>query len=410
MTVALDETPVDPSGTITINLATRSGAGDPAAVRLSQPGVYPVVVELQDDEGAALAQFVTHIVRLPVADPEAIPLRVAVTVPVHAPPALQPDGSVSRRRAGPGGHRHRRRRPAALPRPCRSPSSRRRKPSHRSAPIRPHRTPGSLEAVRRGAQGRQVLAGPYVDLEPAAWLQSGGLTTLAANSTTAWPRSPTASAASTPAPRSPIPRSTRPRRRGCATVASPVSSCPRRRWNRSTPTTFPVTLAQGFLVDGVDGIEAAMADDALAGHVGESGDPVLDAHHLLGDLTVLHLDEPPAERGVVVDLPDTAAPRPGAAVDHDRRHGRHPRRYGRSRSRPSSTRCRWPRPTAGTTARATGFGAELTPVPAADLGALPEALAANPRPTSTASSPPSAHPASWAIRSTGDSWSPPPVS
>ena len=57
------------------------------------PGVYPVRVELRGAEGVPIDGFTTHLVRLPNSpDPE--PMRVALIVPVHGPPAVLPDGSV----------------------------------------------------------------------------------------------------------------------------------------------------------------------------------------------------------------------------------------------------------------------------------------------------------------------------
>ncbi len=305
VTLRLDETPPDASGTITVDLGTRTGAGDPAAVRLSNPGVYPVAVELQDGEGAALAELVTHIVRLPVADPEATPLRVAMTVPVHAPPSLQPNGSIAvdgLARAGIVTVA------AALQRSPAMPLTVVPTPETIASLGADQASPdaGLVEAVRRGAQGRQVVAGPYVHIEPAAWVQAGALTTLVreldhgvaalinrfANvdeaTSLADPSLDTATAAWL-------------RDRGVTRFVVPEAAM-----ERLDTDTFPATLAQRFLIEGVDGIEAAMADAGLAGHVGESGDPVLDGQHLLADLAVLYLDEPPAERGVVLALPDAA--------------------------------------------------------------------------------------------------------
>jgi Family of unknown function (DUF6049) len=325
--VSLDETPPDPSGSVTVELATRTAGGDPGAVRLALPGVYPVTVELTDGEGSTLTGFTTHIVRLPpAADPaaptdpaaEAVrPLRVAVTIPVHAPPALQPDGSIEMdglARAGIVTVA------SALQRSPDLPLTLVPTPETVASLAADPASPDAslLEAVRRGSEGRQVIGGTYVAIEPAAWLQAGAPTTLSRELDFG-------SAALVPHFAG---------LDGSTLLADPTLDPGTAAWFRDRGVDrlvvpeaalgpldgddFPVTLAQRFLIEGVDGVEAAMADEALAGHVGETGDPVLDAHHLLADLAVLQLDEPPAERGVVVELPQAAPLDPGflaAVVD-----------------------------------------------------------------------------------------------
>jgi hypothetical protein len=319
--VSLDETPPDQSGSITVDLATETAAATPGAVRLALPGVYPVTLVLTDGEETMLAGFTTHIVRLPPpTDPateDARPLRVAVTVPVHAPPALEPDGSIEvdgLARAGIVTVSSALQRSPDLPLTL-APTPE----TVASLAADPASSDASLlEALRRGAGARQVVTGPYVDLQPAAWLQAGALTTLSRELDFG-------SAALIPHFAG---------LDGSTMLADPTLDPATAAWLRDRGVTrlvvpeaalgpldgddFPVTLAQRFLLDGVDGVEAAMADEALAGHVGESGDPVLDAHHLLGDLAVLQFDEPPAERGVVVALPSGAPLDPGflaAVVD-----------------------------------------------------------------------------------------------
>jgi Family of unknown function (DUF6049) len=303
LTLALDETPPDASGTITVDLPTRVGGGDPAAVRLVNPGVYPVRVELRDEEGAALTEIVTHIVRLPAADPPVIPLRVALAVPIHAPPALQPDGSTAldgNARAGIVTVASALQRSSigltVVPTP-ETVISLGEDPASPDAAL--------LEAVRRGAEGRQLVAGPYVDIDAAAWLQAEGLTTLARELD---------SGLATLTERFTDVDST-------TSLADPSLDTATASWLRDRgvsrfvlredglepldPAVFPTTLTQPFLVDGVDGVQATVADAALAAHVGSTGDAVLDGHHLLADLAVVYLDQPPASRGVVVRLPET---------------------------------------------------------------------------------------------------------
>jgi hypothetical protein len=301
-TLNLDETPPDATGTLTIDVPTARGAEGPFAVRLPNAGVYPVVVELRDGQGGELAQFVTHIVRLGAPQPDEPPLRVATIMPIHAPPSRQPDGAV----AVNGGAR------AGM---VTAASALQRFPNVAVSVLPTPETvdalgsdPASLDAsllesIRRGLVGRETVPGPYVDMEPSAWLQAGAPVTLAQEFD--------------------LGRSTLTNRVGPTDasihVADPTLDNAGAGWLQDRGVSrlvvaeaalepistldFPVTLTQPFLLAGVDGVNAVMADGALAAHVGESGDPVLDAHHLLADLTVLYLDEPPAARAVVTQLP-----------------------------------------------------------------------------------------------------------
>jgi hypothetical protein len=63
---------------------------------------------------------------------------------------------------------------------------------------------------------------------------------------------------------------------------------------------FNRTLTQPFVLNAAEGLQAAVADAGLAAHAGETGDPVLDANHLLADLAVLYFDDPPDKRAAVV--------------------------------------------------------------------------------------------------------------
>jgi len=67
---------------------------------------------------------------------------------------------------------------------------------------------------------------------------------------------------------------------------------------------FNRTLTQPFDMKGLDGVRVASADSGLSAHVAETGDPVLDANHLLADLAVLFFDDPPDTRATVVAFND----------------------------------------------------------------------------------------------------------
>lgn len=58
------------------------------ALRITEPGVYPLVVRVLDPVGEEIDRLVTHIVRLPADDDVAagVPLQVSLVVPIAGPP------------------------------------------------------------------------------------------------------------------------------------------------------------------------------------------------------------------------------------------------------------------------------------------------------------------------------------
>jgi hypothetical protein len=305
----LDETPQDSAGTILIRVPTRTGPGSLSSVRLSRAGVYPVVVDLDDVDGGRLDTLVTHLTRLPAPGEEVVPLRMGLVVPFHAPPAHRPDGTVevdgeSRRALVTVS--------SVLQR-------------HPDTPLTIVPTPETVEALaadpasldasllesfRRAIGERQVVATPYVRVEPTAWLGAGLAPTLA----TLFDRGLT----STLSQLAVIDSSTYVAGAGLDTTAAAWLRdrganrlvVPESTLAPLNSEAFPVTLTQRFRVDGVEGVEALMADASLARHVGASGDPVLDAYRVLADLAVLYFDAPVDERGVTLVLPADPAPEP----------------------------------------------------------------------------------------------------
>ncbi len=67
----------------------------PFGIQLSQAGVYPVRITVTDPDDNPLASVVTHLLRLPADGTRGAdtPLAFSLIVPIHAPPALQPDGT-----------------------------------------------------------------------------------------------------------------------------------------------------------------------------------------------------------------------------------------------------------------------------------------------------------------------------
>ncbi len=302
---------LDPAGAIRFDLAlARPGAGaEPGQVVLPGAGVYPVRVALREvGTGTVIDEFTTHLVR--ERDDDAEPLAVAWVQPFGAPPALQPDGTVEldenrmARLATLAGALSTSDLPLTLaPRP-------------ETLDALSTEATDTLVAVAETTAGRQVVAGPYADVEVTSLLRAGLGGELRAQ-----------------------------RETGAATVEHHLRvSADRSTWISEEPLTAAaigaltgverlvlpedalapldrsLTLANPFLVEGAGGdpVEAVVADDGLVAHLTGVGDPVLRAHHLLADLAVLAYDAPGLERGVVVRPPSDWSPSPdflAAALD-----------------------------------------------------------------------------------------------
>ncbi|MGH9188161.1 MAG: DUF6049 family protein, partial [Acidimicrobiales bacterium] len=291
-----------PTGDSTIRLSLPLGNG-PGQVPATAEGVYPVMVDLLDG-GTQLSRLMTHLVLLPgPTDEEFSSLAVAVTLPIGGAPSVGVDGSVEI-------SSNTRNRIVAATQPLLT---------HADVPVTLVPTPETVEGLAasndtvlaglgQAAADRQVLSGPYVRLDLAAWLEEdlgGELDDQFARGANALSE-----------------RLTRPD--GRTWVADPGINSATVAWLRArgvdqvvvpeqnlTPlddTDFPTTLTRPFAIEGAAGIRAVMADQGLAAHVDASGDPLLDAHRLLADLAVLYFDRPPLRRAAVVAIPDDWRP------------------------------------------------------------------------------------------------------
>ena len=91
----LSDLGVDSNGNFSASLEFQDPAAprDASRLLLSHEGVYPLRVELREKGGGAmLDRFTTHVPYLP-ASGTGPKLEVAWVLPVHAPPAIRPDGS-----------------------------------------------------------------------------------------------------------------------------------------------------------------------------------------------------------------------------------------------------------------------------------------------------------------------------
>lgn len=269
------------------------------------PGVYPLRVELRTDEGVPIDGFTTHLIRLP-ASPDPDPMRVAVMVPVHAPPAVLPDGS----------NRLAEESARALADVAVS-------LARHTAPVNVLATPETIEALDRNVvetiasslPGRTLLGRSFVALDPPALIGENLQPLLAAAVA-----------------------------RGNATLSSNLDATPEvETWFADTPLSaeaanelrtlgvrrFVVpetalselssrtTLAAPFELDlKTDENPLALAiDNGIAAHFDAARDePVLAAHQLLADLALIASERPGTTRGVVVG-PDAPWPAEPAFVE-----------------------------------------------------------------------------------------------
>ncbi len=284
------------------------------APQVTVQGVYPIRVVLRErDTGDAVYDsFVTHIVYAP-ANPSWVPLDVAVVLPVHAPPATTPDGSLRLARdartnlaaLGPV--------LAAVPR----------------VPLTLSPTPETLDALKAaadapqgdldalvlqqlaaGAAGRQVLASHYVPTDLSAMLAANlGWETEAQ---LARGRDTVAQTLGVPRPDNATRALYDQIDEGALNHLKDRQPDPVKRLivpeRYLNPTGLNIALTQPFELDG-GGISGLLADGALASHFDRAADqPVLSAYHLLADLAVLFFDGPETERRGVAVLPDRAWP------------------------------------------------------------------------------------------------------
>ncbi|MGH9183495.1 MAG: DUF6049 family protein [Acidimicrobiales bacterium] len=288
----------DPGGAVSMSLPLYrpDAPPEPASLPRLGPGVYPVEVGLRLRQGPRVDGFVTHLVRLP-DDGEATRLAVAWAQPLASPPALGPDGRVvlaERERADLGtiGSAL-----AGTDLPLTV------VPGPETLDALAAAGPGILATVAGALEGRQVTAGPYVDVDLDSLVAAGLGADIALQ-----------------------------RRRGIETVATLLGVPPDpttlstdgdldhatlgrlralgvRRLILPEPELAPLdrrlTLTGPFALESPAGrVEALAVDEGLTAHFRNGDDPVLAAHQLLADLAVLFYDAPGrSTRGVVVRPP-----------------------------------------------------------------------------------------------------------
>lgn len=290
-------------------------------ITLASDGVYPVVVEVRRRGGAeVLADMVTYLIRGSALQVDQ-PLAVALAVPLHLPPATKPDGSTSAIDISGfvsvaeslGSH------PAVALTLIPTPES-------IDALSRSDAGDGgALDTLRTALAGREVVAGPYVDLLPealsdtrlaaevSAQLDDGRATLgrhlgvelstgiLARQGTDPLPDSSTLARL----------KITRLIVNAAQITVSGTSGASGVSGASQTPRTFDrqVIFDPGAGDNSeANALPAVVADPALAAHLDNAADQLLGTHHLLADLSIIAQQGGP-ERGVVVALPAAGLPR-----------------------------------------------------------------------------------------------------
>lgn len=301
--------PPDPGGGRTFSFVPELGG----------EGVHPVRVELRPAAGGpALDSFVTFLLNT-VAPTVGTPLAVATILPLHAPPAVQPDGrtAIDDERA------------EALKTLARSLDD------HPEVGLTLAATPDSVEALSvspreqdqatlesfvRALRHRQLLGSPYVPTNLTAMLEAGLQGEAATQLATGidvlrriFGVNPTLATRLV---------DERLSDEGLAHLQAQGVSRLVVPEGLLEPVVRNTTLAETFELEprvapaaGADDtqVRAAVADRGFASHFDEQNPP-LAAHTLLADLTVVYLDNPGSPRGVVVSPGRGWAPS-GAFVD-----------------------------------------------------------------------------------------------
>ncbi|NNE74986.1 MAG: hypothetical protein HKN26_15075 [Acidimicrobiales bacterium] len=302
------------SGLITVRLRTRrpedEGAGFPVTNRA---GVYPIRFTLLSPEGDELGSTLTHMLVLPDQAEGEFPLLVAPYVELRAPLALQPNGE-SRLLTDaveridqfttafvnhPGIAASLVPTPETIDALAQSPD-----PEHQQLLT-------DLRAAVAGTPNapREVVGGPYSPIDAEAWTNAdlgGRLDFLLQEAR----RTLTTQLQLTAAPT------------GSVSTLQPTSTdraaeflgqhgvrryiIDEERLTGLDPDVFPLSLTQPFELSSANNRRlgrAAVVDTDLHRFFGATDNPVLDAHTLLADLTMLALDRPAVARGIILRPP-----------------------------------------------------------------------------------------------------------
>ena len=312
----------------TVDLAyplASSGTDPTFGFTLFQAGVYPVVFTIEDADNKPQGHLVTHVVRLPdtndqTADPA--PLTVSLLVPLTAPVAHQPDGSIDLSDDQATALRSV---VDTLNRYPSVPVSLAPSPETLGALAATDRSTAPIGPALRLAAGagRQVISAPFVAMAASSWIDQGladrynqelaaGADQL--HTTFGMPLDQTIvtlDATSSPSVLSQL-----------ATNGSTQAVVPRSQLAPTSKGEEASTLTQTFDLLGTAGehLRSAATDTRLSDRLAHPGDPVLAAHEVIAALSLIALDTSNGQpcvsstrstskcsRGVAVALPADAA-------------------------------------------------------------------------------------------------------
>jgi hypothetical protein len=303
----IGELPRDQRGDIVVAVPL-SQSNEPGRTRLRVDGVYPVRIELRNEDGDEIDGFTTHLVRTTDETQGSRPLAVSLLVPLTATPSLAPDGSsqmldedrdaLTTLVVAIAGH------PEVPLTFIPSPEA--------VTALETSTTPGDrqiVDTLRAAIGNREVLAGPYVDVDPAAMLRDGLDDELTTQLRTGSDTLATALAPARPDGRTWVAHAPLDSR-GLEGLRDAGVDQIVLREDLLTPTDLPFTLTRPAVLqaDGVTVQSTTFIDGGLVRHFDEPGDPVLAATHLLADLSQLYFDSPSLQRGAVVAPPDDWQP------------------------------------------------------------------------------------------------------
>ncbi len=306
----IGDLPRDQRGDIVVAVPL-SESNEAGRTRLRVDGVYPVRIELRNEDGDEIDGFTTHLVRAQRPTRRArIHSRWRCSCRSTAAPSLAPDGSTQMLDED-------RNAIATLIAAI---------ATHPAVPLTVIPSPETinaletstntgdrqlLETLRAAIGTREVVAGPYVDVDPAAMLRDGLTSELTTQLRTGSDTLAAALAPVRPDGRTWIADAPLDGRGLQGLRDAGVDQLVLRE-DLLTPTDLAFTLTRPALLEsgGVTVQSTTFIDGGLVHHFDEPGDSVLAATHLLADLSQLYFDSPSVERGTVIAPPDDWEPSP----------------------------------------------------------------------------------------------------
>ena len=284
--------------TLTLPLNEKWPAPEGGTV-LSESGVYPVLIEATAANGTRLDSIVTHLLRLPAPTTPTSPLAVAATVVIDAPLGLSSEGA-----------------PQLSDTQLRRASEQFRiLAAATNTPLTLAATPFLVQALAEASdpsprpdnRARQTLSRPYVTIDAGSLISAGRSSVLGAEYATgdnilanvfeAAPdhRTLVLDPSVTPSALNLLAQS------GTRSVVLQSSQI-----RSSLVSDESSVLTKSFVIESENGTSfSAMAnDDAASSRFLLATDPILGAHHALAELMMLHQEQPDADRGVALTIPD----------------------------------------------------------------------------------------------------------